>query len=79
MIEEYENGSELESEPEVTEEPETSNPVSYEIMVLDEPRPFLTTNFSDYSVTEGLLLLLLLLAFVSGLYQIIRRAFSWLL
>ena len=74
--------SEPENEPssESEETPETSSePVTYEVTVTSEPRPFLTTDFADYSVSEGLLLLLLLLAFISGTYNILRRAFSWLL
>lgn len=43
-----------------------------------DSRPFLTTDFSEYSVTEGLLLLLVLFLFIKQLSVIIRRAFSWL-
>ena len=43
-----------------------------------DARPFLTTDFSEYSVTEGLLLLLVLFLFIKQLFTIIRRAFSWL-
>lgn len=42
-------------------------------------RPALTTPFSDYSVTEGLLLLLCLLVFLSWLARLLKRGFSWLL
>lgn len=58
---------------------ETATAPVYEITVIQDPRPFLTTDFEDYSVTEGLLLLLLLFAFISVLVRVVRRAFSWLL
>ena len=38
-----------------------------------ELRPFLATPFEEYSVTEGLLLVLLLCAFLAALYHFIRR------
>ena len=38
-----------------------------------EPRPFLTTPFEEYSVTEGLLLVLLLCVFLAAVYRFIRR------
>lgn len=41
--------------------------------------PVLTTSFSDYTVTEGLLLLLLLFFFLKACADMLRRAFSWLL
>lgn len=41
--------------------------------------PVLTTSFADYTVTEGLLLLLLLFLFVKACADMLRRAFSWLL
>lgn len=83
MIEENENqsaeGNQEVSELEEPGQQEVSEPVTYEITVTDEPRPFLTTDFADYSVSEGLLLSLLLLAFISCLWRILRGAFSWLL
>ena len=42
-------------------------------------RPFLTTPFSDYSVTEGLLLLLVLSVVVSWIFKLLKGGFSWLL
>lgn len=43
-----------------------------------EPHPFLTTNFEDYTVTEGLLLLALLLGFISACFKMLKEGFSWL-
>lgn len=43
------------------------------------PHPMLTTPFEDYTVCEGLLLLLLLFVVVSFCVKMLRRAFSWLL
>lgn len=44
--------------------------------VLDHP--FMTTSFRDYTVTEGLLLLLLLSAFVAACTKMLKEGFSWL-
>lgn len=41
-------------------------------------RPFLTTEFSDYSVTEGLLLALLLFTFLSVCVRVLKEGFFWL-
>ncbi len=41
--------------------------------------PMLTTPFQDYTVTEGLLLLMLLCFFIKACMNMVRRAFSWLL
>ncbi len=41
--------------------------------------PLLTTPFQDYTVTEGLLLLLLLCIFIKACMTMVRRAFAWLL
>jgi len=49
------------------------------IEVIDLDRPLMTTNFDDYTVTEGLLLLLLLYLFTKEvLLRILRGGFSWL-
>ena len=59
-----------------------SEPVgeSQTVQILQEaPRPFLTTPFEDYSVTEGLLFVLALCAFFSVLARIIKEGFYWLL
>ena len=42
------------------------------------PHPFLTTDFADYTVTEGLLLLALLLAVISLCIKMLKEGFSWL-
>lgn len=41
-------------------------------------RPFLTTPFSEYSVSEGLMLGLLMVFFGIACGRLIREAFSWL-
>lgn len=41
-------------------------------------RPLMTTSFQDYTVTEGLLLLLLLSAFVAACAKMLKEGFSWL-
>ena len=43
-----------------------------------EPHPFLTTDFADYTVTEGLLLLILLLFFIADCIKLLKEGFSWL-
>ena len=40
--------------------------------------PLLTTPFADYTVTEGLLLLALLLAVVKSCVRMLKGGFSWL-
>ena len=44
--------------------------------VLDHP--LMTTSFQDYTVTEGLLLLLLLSVFIAACARILKGGFSWL-
>lgn len=59
--------------PETTPEPtETIE------MVVEEPRLFLTTPFEEYTVTEGLLLTLVLLVVVSFLVKTVKEGFYWL-
>jgi len=43
-----------------------------------EDRPFLTTNFEDYTVTEGLLLLVLLFGIVMACIKLLKGGFYWL-
>lgn len=45
---------------------------------LHQTRPVLTTSFEDYTVMEGLLLLLLLAAFAAACVKILRGGLSWL-
>lgn len=40
--------------------------------------PFFTTSFSDYTVSEGLSLLILLVLLLCILIKCIKEAFSWL-
>lgn len=40
--------------------------------------PALTTSFRDYTVTEGLLLLILLAAFAAACIRILKGGFQWL-
>ena len=50
-----------------------------EIMeVTPESRPFMTTDFADYTVTEGLLLILVLLIFLQACAKLVKGGFSWL-
>ncbi len=61
---------------EVREEYRDSGPV----LVVQEPppRPLFTTPFSDYTVTEGLLLLLLLCLVAQSCIRMLKGGFSWL-
>lgn len=45
---------------------------------LHQTRPVLTTSFEDYTVMEGLLLLLLLAAFAAACAKILKGGLSWL-
>jgi len=40
--------------------------------------PFMTTSFQDYTVMEGLLLLILLAAFAAACVKILKGGFQWL-
>lgn len=55
---------------------ETEDQLSALVEILDHPA--LTTSFSDYTVTEALLLLLFLAVFVAGCVRMLRGVFSWL-
>lgn len=68
-----------ESEPVSVEESAASESQVIEVTVTSEEKPFMTTSFDDYSVSEGLLLCILLGLFIHALFRIIRRGFSWLL
>lgn len=50
------------------------------VVIVQEPppRPLLTTPFSDYTVTEGLLLLLLLCLVAQSCIRMLKGGFSWL-
>ena len=59
-----------------------TEPVTEVIQVIEAvelDRPFMTTSFEDYTVTEGLLLLLLLFLFVKEfILNPLKGVFSWL-
>lgn len=57
-----------------TEEQET-----IEETVTVEDRSIMTTRISDYTVTEGLLLVLTLCVFTQWLVKLLKGGFSWLL
>jgi hypothetical protein len=42
---------------------------------VNDPRPFLTTGFSDYTVSEGLLLLIFVILLLTFFLSLIRRWF----
>lgn len=44
----------------------------------DSIHPAMTTNFSDYTVTEALLLLALVGGVISACWKMLRRGFEWL-
>lgn len=48
------------------------------VEVVDLDRPFMTTNFQDYTVVEGLLLLILVLVVVMICVKMIKGGFYWL-
>ena len=54
-----------------------ADPVTMVGEVVQE-RPFLTTSFEEYSVSEGLLLMLLLALFVSLCWKMLKGGFYWL-
>lgn len=49
-----------------------------EIVEVDIDRPFLTTPLNEYTVTEGLLLLILLILVINWVVKIVKGGFSWL-
>lgn len=48
------------------------------VEVVDLDRPFMTTPFEEYSVLEGLLLLLVLISVIQMCIRIIKGGFWWL-
>lgn len=48
-------------------------------VVQDDTHYFMTTHLDDYTVTEGLLLLILVLLVVKWIGQAIKEGFYWLL
>ena len=63
-------------EEELTEEPETYTEVLE--VVQDDTHYFLTTDFADYTVTEGLLLWILIALFLKWIGGAIKEGFYWL-
>lgn len=61
-----------------TETPGVAETVETMEVIEDTSRPFLTTSFEDYTVTEGLLLMILLLAFLMFCIKVLKGGFSWL-
>lgn len=66
----------------------TAEGTSTETIVLDLPeplavtvvdhRPFLSTPLDDYTVTEGLLLLIFMILFINWLGRALKEGFAWL-
>ena len=50
-----------------------------EVVEVEADRPFLSTPLDEYTVTEGLLLVVVLIFFFSKLSQAIKEGFYWLL
>lgn len=65
------------AEEPVTETEDVTETVEV-VEVTPESRPFMTTDFADYTVTEGLLLILVLLIFLQACAKIVKGGFSWL-
>ena len=86
LAEEQEAATEEEAAPEEEAEPEPLEVAGTDetIRLLETiqtqltPHPFLTTPFEEYTVTEGLLLLLVLAAFAGCCIKLLRRGVSWL-
>lgn len=66
------------TEGEVLTPEATPEPTETIEMVVEEPRLFLATPFEEYTVTEGLLLTLVLLVVVSFLVKTVKEGFYWL-
>lgn len=57
----------------------TTEPIQLVVVdVVDLDRPFMTTRFTDYTVMEGLLLLLILIIFIQSIVKILKEGFWWL-
>lgn len=44
-----------------------------QIIVIEADRPFMTTSFEDYTVTEGFVLLIFVLVFLTFILDLFRR------
>lgn len=82
VTEEVTESEMVESSEEVLEDAGPSNAdqalVLLESVQQDIDHPFLTTDFADYTVTEGLLLMGLLFAVISLCIKMLKEGFSWL-
>ncbi|MCD8017395.1 MAG: hypothetical protein LUE97_06325 [Oscillospiraceae bacterium] len=61
-------------EEELTEEASTEETTE----TTEDAHLFLETPFSDYTVTEGLLLIIVLLVFLSAIVKLLKEGFYWL-
>ena len=72
----------MEAEPEPTPTPDGEQEeilrLLTEIRADVALRPALTTKFEDYTVSEGILLLLLLFVIIGVWVAMLRRGFAWL-
>ena len=66
----------MENEEVLTEETEAAELA--EVVEVDMERPFLSTPLNEYTVTEGLLLLLLLFHVGRAILGKVKEGFSWL-
>lgn len=58
---------------ELTETTAPSESQTVEVVLVDIERPFMDTSFLDYSVSEGLLLLIFVLVFLNFILNLLRR------
>lgn len=54
-------------------------PVEVILVDVSDERSFMTTPLNDYTVTEGLLLLILIMMIVKLVSKAVREGFHWLL
>ena len=54
-------------------------PVEVILVDVSDERSFMTTPLNDYTVTEGLLLLILIMMIVKFVARAVREGFRWLL
>lgn len=70
----------MSEDPVVLEFPESMTVIpgeTFPVTVVDQ-RPFMTTRLDDYSVEEGLLLLILVLLVIKWIINILKEGFYWL-
>lgn len=65
-----------EEEP-VAQDPEIVTE-TFESVIVESDRPFLSTPLDDYTVTEGLLLIIALILVLRWIGQAIKEGFYWL-